>query len=200
MSADPVETVREFAAQTVAYVRRALGVELGYDSDTLPVLDHYLRTVPATQPSTTALVLTTAAAYFGQVVIAHIGGRWETSTAADITGWRVVLPVGLAFSPAAYVGAAVLGGEPGDLDTTLDAPPRMRRYVEEALARMGPVTEAEFYSLCGRLDTLEHIHEVLVAVAAELAGDPPPGDAAEAEDPDPSDDAAPDDAAPPLVN
>src|SRR5580692_8675382 len=41
------ERVREYADQVVAYVRRALGVTLEYDSDTLPLLDHYLRTVPA---------------------------------------------------------------------------------------------------------------------------------------------------------
>ena len=33
------------------------------------------------------------------------------------------------------------------------------------------MTVEEYYSLCGRLDTLEHIHEVLVAVAAQMLGD-----------------------------
>ena len=46
----------------------------------------------------------------------------------------------------------------------------MRPYVESALARMSPVSAEEYYSLCGRLDTLEHVHEVLLTVAAELAG------------------------------
>jgi hypothetical protein len=35
---------------------------------------------------------------------------------------------------------------------------------------MGELTVEEYYSLCGRLDTLEHLHEVLVAVAAQLMG------------------------------
>ena len=44
---DPVPSrVREYADQAVAYVQRALGIKLEYDSDTLPVLDHYLRTTP----------------------------------------------------------------------------------------------------------------------------------------------------------
>ena len=31
----------------------------------------------------------------------------------------------------------------------------------------------DYYSLCGRLDTLEHVHEVLVAVAAQMMGNVP---------------------------
>ena len=36
---------------------------------------------------------------------------------------------------------------------------------------MGDVSVDDYYSLCGRLDTLEHVHEVLVAVAAQMMGD-----------------------------
>jgi hypothetical protein len=56
----------------------------------------------------------------------------------------------------------------------------MRPYVEQTLGRMGEVSVAEYYSLCGRLDTLEHVHEVLVAVASQMLG----------QDPDANDDAA----------
>ena len=89
------ERIREYSDQTVEYVRRALGVAPAYDSDTLPLLDHYLRSVPAQQTATAHLVLATAAAYFGETVIHHIGGRWEGS-GDDATTWRVVLPSGLS--------------------------------------------------------------------------------------------------------
>lgn len=169
------ERIREYSDQTVEYVRRALGVAPAYDSDTLPLLDHYLRSVPAQQTATAHLVLATASAYFGETVIHHIGGRWEGS-GDDATTWRVVLPSGLSFSPAGMVGAAILRSDAADLDTRLEAPLRMRSYVEDAMGRMSPVAEDDFYSLCGRLDTLEHVHEVLVAVAAQLAGDAAPAD------------------------
>ena len=195
------DRLREYAAQTVAYVQRAVGVELAFDSDTLPLLDHYLRTVPTDQPATTRLIVATAAAYFGEVVVRHLGGRWE-ATADDLGAWRVVLPTGLSFSPAGMVGAAIARAEVADLDTTLDAPPKMQPYVEQALARMSPVTTDEFYSLCGRLDTLEHVHEVLVTVAAQLAGGPVPapddGDDDDDDDEVPVDPATP--PAEPLVN
>jgi hypothetical protein len=163
--------VLEYAARTVEYVQRALGVTLEYDSDTLPVLDHYLRNVPNDQPAMLELVLATAGAYFGELVRRVLGGRWE-STAEEISEWRVVLPTGVQFSPAGFVAAAIAQADVEDYDSGLDAPPRMRPYLADALARMSAVTEEEFYSLCGRLDTLEHVHEVLVAVAAKLLGDP----------------------------
>lgn len=178
--------VSEYADQVVAYVRRALGVTLEFDSDTLPLLDHYLRSVPEGQPATTTLVIATSGAYFGEVVRRRLGGRWELpitdtgnshgnghdQTAPPFEGadWRVILPTGLSFSPAGFVAAAIAQADLDDFDSEIDAPPRMRPYVQQALARMGEVPVEEYYSLCGRLDTLEHVHEVLVAVAAQMMG------------------------------
>jgi len=161
--------VREYADQAVSYVRRALGIQLEYDSNTLPVLDHYLRTVPEDQPAALQLVVATSGAYFGEVVRQRLGGRWEL--ADQETEWRIVLPTGLNFSPVGFVAAAIARADLEDLDSEIAAPPRMLPYVQRALARMGEVTIDDYYSLCGRLDTLEHVHEVLVAVAAQMLGD-----------------------------
>lgn len=170
MDSVPVR-VREYADQAVEYVRRALGVTLEYDSDTLPLLDHYLRTlseIGSDQPATVQLVVATAGAYFGEVVRRRLGGRWETG--GDDVEWRVVLPTGLNFAPAGFVAAAIAMSDLDDLDSEFDAPPRMRPYVQRALERMGEVSVEDYYSLCGRLDTLEHVHEILVAVAAQMLG------------------------------
>jgi hypothetical protein len=191
-------SVREYAEQAVAYVERALRIKLEYDSNTLPVLDHYLRTVPADQPAALALVLATAGAYFGEVVRRHLGGRWELSTDARLPNnddsdsgtprdgqpesWRVVLPTGIHFSPAGFVATAVAQADLDDFDSEMAAPPRMLPYLQQALSRMGEVTVEEYYSLCGRLDTLEHVHEVLVAVAAQMMGDAADPDDLEAGD------------------
>lgn len=174
--------VHEYAEQVVTYVRNALGVTLEYDSDTLPVLDHYLRTVDeaggASQPETVQLVVSTSAAYFGEVVRRRLGGRWELAP-KDLE-WRVVLPTGLNFAPAGFVAAAIARADLEDLDSEFEAPPRMRPYVQQALERMGEVSVEDYYSLCGRLDTLEHVHEVLVAVAAQMMGNVDDEDAADA--------------------
>ncbi len=166
---DPPRQVEEYAARAVDYVKRAVGLELAYDSDTLPLLDHYLRSVPGTEPATVALIALTAGAYFGEVVRRHLGGRWDLS-AEDPMAWRMVLPTGIHFAPAGFAAAAIIRDELEDLDTALDAPSRIRPHLEGALERMGEVSVDDFYSLCGRLDTLEHVHEVLVAVAARMLG------------------------------
>lgn len=166
---DPVPArVREYADQAVDYVRRAVGVPLEYDSDTLPLLDHYLRQVMGTQPETLQLVIATAGAYFGEVVRRRLGGRWEMT--GEEAEWRVVLPTSLNFSPLGFVAAAIAQGPIGEFDDELDAPARMRPYVEQTLARMGELPLDDYYSLCNRFDTLEHVNEVLVAVAAQMMG------------------------------
>jgi hypothetical protein len=176
--------VREYAEQVVTYVRNALGVTLEYDSNTLPILDHYLRNVPDSQPHTMQLVIATSGAYFGEVVRRHLGGRWEL--APEDIDWRLVLPTGLNFAPAGFVAAAIARADLEDLDSEFEAPPRMRPYVQQALERMGEVSIEDYYSLCGRLDTLEHVHEVLVAVAAQMMGNPPDEDAPEIANDEPS--------------
>jgi hypothetical protein len=154
--------VAEFARQTVAYVERALGVRLSYDSETLPVLDHYLRQVAGAADPTIDLVAQTAGAYFGEVVRHHLGGRWEAG--ADPDRWRVVLPTALAFAPVRLARAAVLRS--GTAEADLDVPSVIRPLIESTLEGMADVSEEIYYSLCGRLDTLEHLHETVAAAAA----------------------------------
>jgi hypothetical protein len=187
--------VREYADQAVSYVRRSLGIQLEYDSNTLPVLDHYLRNVPEDQPAALQLVVATSGAYFGEVVRQRLGGRWELADADKEAQWRIVLPTGLNFSPVGFVAAAIARADLEDLDSEIAAPPRMLPYVQRALARMGEVTVDDYYSLCGRLDTLEHVHEVLVAVAAQMLGGNDEIDAVDAvpEDAAPEDDEDDDD-------
>ena len=179
--------VREYADQAVSYVQRALGIKLEYDSDTLPVLDHYLRTVPDDQPAALQLVVATSGAYFGEVVRQRLGGRWELGS--QEAEWRVVLPTGIHFSPVGFVAAVIAKADLDDLDSEIAAPPRMLPYVQQTLARMGEVTIDDYYSLCGRLDTLEHVHEVLVAVATQMMGSAAEGDG---EDGEGEDEPAPD--------
>ncbi len=183
--------VQEYAEQVVEYVRRALGVTLEYNSDTLPLLDHYLRTVADSAPATMKLIIVTAGAYFGEVVRRHLGGRWDLigskvdikTDAADVADadetknaigpeaeWRVVLPTALNFSPLGFVAAAIAKNDVEELDNELDVPVRMKEIVQETLGRMGEVPLDDYYSLCNRLDTVEHIHEVLVAYAAQMLG------------------------------
>jgi len=178
----PAEVV-EYADQAVQYVHRALGMTLEYDSETLPVLDHYLRSVPAENAAAAHLVAATAGAYFGEVVKRRMGGAWDLPT-RDPGSWRLVLPTGLWFSPAAIALAVIVGADEdgnhgdeatdpeadsiagSDWDASLNAPAPLRALVAQVLDNMADVSHDEYYSLCGRLDTIEHVQAVLAGVAS----------------------------------
>lgn len=162
--------VTELAAETVRYLRAAVGVEVTYDSDTLPILDHYLRTLPRDNTALVTLVIASAGAYFGEVVRRTIGGRWalHDDGDGDPAGWRLFLPTGLSFSPAGVVTSVIARSDDLDaLDSGLHVPGPLQSVSEEVLGRMSEVSEDEYYSLCGRYDALAHLEDVLLAVVAD---------------------------------
>jgi len=160
--------IADYAAQAVQYVERSVGLTLEYDSDTLPLLDHYLRTVPADKEETALLAAGAGGAYFGEVVRRRIGGHWNI-TSEDPGTWRLILPGGASFLPVCLALSVVLRADQGPADPAFEVPPRMLPVLEATLEAMGAVTEDEYYSLGGRLDVLEHLQSVLLAAAAEAA-------------------------------
>ena len=158
--------VADLAARTVDYVDAALGVTIAFDSETLPILDHYLKTVPQDANEAVDLIAACAGAYFGEVVRRRLGGNWDT-VLPEALEWRLELPGGMWFYPAHVVLAAIHQSD--DFQDNLNPPAKMIDAAEQALGRMSNVTESDYYSLCGRFDTLEHLQAVLLAIAADEA-------------------------------
>jgi hypothetical protein len=156
----PPGAVHDLAERAVEYVRRAVGIVLDYTPETLPVLDHYLGTVPTERPETVALIGAAAGAYFGEVARKLLGGEWDQSD-ADPDDWDLVLAGGLRIAPAALAGEAILQEDTGTAG--YDVPDEDRAAVEDALTAKGAVPEDEYYSLSGRLETLQLIADVLAA-------------------------------------
>jgi hypothetical protein len=154
--------VAEYAGHAVAYVQRALDFTLEFDSETLPVLDHYLRTVPHDSPAAARLIAATCGAYFGEVLRRELGGYWDLAS-GDPCEFRLVLPGGLTVVPAGLTLAAIERSDAVDLDCQLHPPLRLRSLVAQIVAQMGDVSEETYYSLCGRLDSLAHIVEAVLA-------------------------------------
>ena len=158
--------VAEFADRALAAVKAAVGLDLEFDSDTLPLVDHYLRELPGNQPETAALIAAMVGSYFGETVRRCHGGRWKTE-GEDPASWRIVMPGGLSFSPVRLALAAILEDESGEGNPDFQAPPLLMAELEKTLERMGAVTSREYYALSCRFDTLEHLQEVMLAFAAE---------------------------------
>jgi hypothetical protein len=57
-----------------------------------------------------------------------------------------------------------------DWDASLNAPAPLRALVAQVLENMADVSHDEYYSLCGRLDTIEHLQSVIAAVASARRG------------------------------
>jgi hypothetical protein len=158
--------VLEFVRQALKAVEASVGVGLEFDSDTLPLLDHYLRELPGNKPETAALIAAMAGAYFGETVRQCHGGSWASDT-EDPAKWRVVMPGGLSFAPVRLALAAILNDETGEGNPDFQAPPKLMAELENTLERMGAVTAREYFTLSCRFDTLEHLQEVMLAFASD---------------------------------
>jgi len=153
------EVVRDLAESCVRFVTAALEMPLDYTQDTLPLLDHYLRTAADAEDEILGLVVPAAGAYFGEVLRRHLGaGHWETK-GAEYETWRLVIhpgplttnPMGISFECASGAPARGWGAE-------IKMPDEHREAVESAIDNMGDVREEDYYTLAVRFEVLELIH------------------------------------------
>jgi hypothetical protein len=162
----PPSHVAELSDECVRYVENAVGARPDYTQDTLPLVDHYLADVPEdVEPAVLGLVLAAVGAYFGEVVRRHFGnGNWSAEGEHD--AWRIAIAPGpLSFNPIGVALEIVSGETAAGWGAELQVPSAHTRAVEEAIARMGEVTEAEYFTLAARFDVLEQAHAVLSARA-----------------------------------
>lgn len=169
--------VLELAAACVSYVHRAVGIELDFTPDTLPILDHYLASVLAggdEKPEITDLVVCSAGAYFGEVLRRSLGHmRWHVDE-ADPSGWRLELEhVFLFFNPLGMVREAIVGGEQPGWMAHLEVLPRDRQLLEQSLSRMGGVREDDYFRLAVRFEVVEQVIAALegASIARQAQGE-----------------------------
>jgi hypothetical protein len=158
---NPSITPAELAQAAHEFVRRAVALELDGSVESLAFVDHYLGQIGEMNDEVLALISAAVGAYFGEIVSARIGGTW--STLGEPTDWTITLdPVPVTFSPAGMVAEAIRMGDADGYDGSISVPGEVEALLAEALAASGPVDERYYYSLTGRLETLEHIVEILV--------------------------------------
>lgn len=157
--------ILELSESCRQFVHRALGVELDYEAETLPVLDAYLQmagTGVRDRPEAEELVAKTAAAYFGELVRRRIDGLWRHRPERE-DEWQICARrTFLAMSPLGAVLESMARGEehPGpSADLTLA--PDDRALAEARLAVLPPVSEEEYYLLSTRLEVIETVYETL---------------------------------------
>ncbi len=161
------DQVEPFLAAARRYIQRALGVELDGSDTSLAFVDHYIDKTArseALKPDVLALIAPALGAYFGEVVIARLGGHWLIED-ADPNHWRVELePAPLTFHPVGMAAEALRGGEVDGFDGTFITRNDLTGPLSQALEGAPPVDAGYYYSLTGRLETLEHVTDLLVEI------------------------------------
>ena len=175
------EQVRPFLEAAQRYVERALGAQLDGSDTSLAFVDHYIEQTArkeALKPDVLALIAPALGVYFGEVAIAKLGGQWLLE-GPDPTQWRVeLLPAPLLFSPVGMAAEALRGGEVDGYDGVFTTRQDLMGPLSQALESSPPVDERYYYSLTGRLETLEHAVDLLVEIERSRRQDQePPSDA-----------------------
>jgi hypothetical protein len=163
---DP-ERIETFVAAARDYLRRTLNLELDGSETSLAYVDHYIEKTRSAGPlkdEVLALVAPALGAYLGQVAIAKFGGKWSGDT-ENPAGWQVELePVELRFHPVGMAAEALRQDEVPGYDASFATSKAMTPMLEDALSRIPPVEESYYYSLTGRLETIEHAVDVLTDI------------------------------------
>jgi hypothetical protein len=158
----PPEVI-DLASSCVRFVKDALGLELDYMPETLPILDHYLRERAAgSKPEVAQLLAPAAGAYFGEVVRRCLpGARWH-APGSDYPDYRLEFdPFFLAFNPIGVAQEVLAGDDVSDWGSHFQVLDDTRAAVTESLASAADVTPEDYYTFSMRLEVLHQIADLL---------------------------------------
>lgn len=157
--------ILELSESCRQFVVSAVGVELDYEVETIPVVDEYLRTAAAglsDRPEARPVVTQAVAAYFGEVVRRRIDGFWrhreDPNDPWELCARRALM----SMSPLGVVleileRSAEHDGPSGELRLS----PEDAKIADERLGRLPPVSEDEYYLLSTREEVIETVYEAL---------------------------------------
>jgi hypothetical protein len=171
--ADPTEElpgiIADLATSCVRFVKLAVGIELDYTPDTLPILDHYMREAHGvSREEVLALVVPAAGAYFGEVVRRQLGESTWHLEGDDYGAMRIEFRRWfLSFNPVGFALEAVLREEVEGSGSQLGLLREDRQLVHEALERAGDVRNDDYYRLAVRFEVLELVTALLSEKAAQ---------------------------------
>lgn len=142
----------------------AFGIELDFGDASLALVDCYLATrlAEATSERRPAL-LEAMGCYFGEVARRLLAGRWRVFGDSPLL-WRIELSACyLYFHPIGMAGEVLLGCESDRYDGSFATLDELRAPLEERLSMAPPLSESAYYSLSGRMETLQLVADWLVA-------------------------------------
>lgn len=159
--------VAELAASCARFVHAKYGVPLDGTSDTLSLLDQYVREARTdVNDANLELLSATIGAYLGEVVRRAYGGIWFAE--GDYGGWRVDMTrVFLTFNPLGMAREALTLQPAEGWHAHLEMDPAESDEVERRLAALPPVDDEEYYLPTTRFDVVALAVEALRAKMVE---------------------------------
>jgi hypothetical protein len=169
----------EWAESCRAFVKEAVGVELDYTPETLPILDHYVRTKATAEgrqrPSTEIRDLLTPplGAYFGEVVRRSMAGvRWHAPE-QSYEDYRLEFDgIFLHFNPLGVAAETLAGDDVEGFGAHFQILDETRGAVETVLAQNDSVSADDYYSFTIRYETLESLAAVLLSYETKHSPQP----------------------------
>jgi hypothetical protein len=159
--------VAELAASCARYVLAKYGVPLDGTSDTLSILDQYVRDARAeilVQPASLPLLEATIGAYFGEVLRRAFPSSWFSS--GDRDAWRLDFEeVYLTFNPVGMARESLTLSEAIGWHAHLEMDDAEKDDILARLARLPDVSDEEFYAPSTRYDVVEIAVEALLSRA-----------------------------------
>ncbi|MFO0666024.1 MAG: hypothetical protein U0174_18880 [Polyangiaceae bacterium] len=152
----PPKGIAELCAAGVRFVQQKYGVPLDFTSDTLSLVDQYVRDARAeviALPTSFDLVSSSIGAYFGEVVRRTYGGYWVRDAEPQMfcLGFSKVK---LSFNPVGMMREALLRDAEEGWNAHLTLPPQDEAYVRDRMAAMSEVDEDEYYLPSTRFDAI----------------------------------------------
>ena len=164
----------DLAHTCVSAVQRALGIELDFTQDTLPILDHYVSMAQGTKAEVSELLAPMAGAYFGEVVRRSVGAaRWH-APGTEYNAYRLEFENAfLHFNPLGMVVESILKAPAEGWMAHLQMLPQHRETVQASLEALGGVRDEDYFRLTVRFEAIEQVYLVLSHLALTAGSDTP---------------------------
>jgi hypothetical protein len=158
--------VFDLAQACVRFVRESVGLTLDYSSDTLPILDHYLKQAARdAREEIRELLAPAAGAYFGEVIRHSFEAvRWH-APGEEYQDYRLEFETFfLCFNPMGSAMEVLLGREQPDWGAHFHMLDDARETVRDALARSPELSPEDYYTLSVRFEVVEQVADLLGAL------------------------------------
>lgn len=160
----PPDRVADGARSCILYVEKSIGVTLDYTTETLPILDHYLRTAGApgaNQPETTLLLATVAGCYLGEVIRSRHPLQWDLGQ-QDPMHWSLTShDANITVFPIAIAHIAVEGIAAERQVEAFQLEGKLKKALARRLANLPAVSDEEYVAPSTRVEVIDIAFDLL---------------------------------------